>query len=59
MNWNEIRKQFPALAHTTYLNSATFGQLPLRTQAAVANHFARRDLIGHSVRENTNNRHGG
>ncbi len=43
MNWNEIRQQFPALSHTTYLNSATFGQLPLRTQAAVAKHFERRD----------------
>ncbi len=43
MNWSEVRTWFPALSHCTYLNSATFGQLPLRTQAAVANHFERRD----------------
>src|SRR4051794_513855 len=43
MNWTDIRSQFPALQNCTYLNSATFGQLALRTQAAVARHFARRD----------------
>lgn len=43
MNWNKIRAEFPALRHVTYLNSATFGQLAMRTQAAVAQHFERRD----------------
>lgn len=43
MNWNAVRTQFPALQNCTYLNSATFGQLALRTQAAVARHFAHRD----------------
>src|SRR5579884_2000816 len=43
MNWTDIRAQFPALANWTYLNTATYGQVPLRAQAAVARHFARRD----------------
>jgi cysteine desulfurase/selenocysteine lyase len=43
VNWGEIRAEFPALRNVTYLNSATYGQLALRTQAAVSAHFARRD----------------
>ncbi len=43
MNWQELRKQFPALSRFTYLNTATYGQTPLRTQAAVAAHFERRN----------------
>jgi selenocysteine lyase/cysteine desulfurase len=43
VNWAEIREWFPALQHWTYLNSATYGQIPLRTEAAVARHFARRN----------------
>jgi selenocysteine lyase/cysteine desulfurase len=43
MDWKEIRKQFPALARWTYMNNATYGQLPLRSQAAMAAHLARRD----------------
>ena len=43
MTWAEVRAQFPALSNWTYLNSATYGQVALRTQAAVATHFARRD----------------
>jgi len=43
MSWDTLRSQFPALRHFTYLNSATFGQMALRTQAAVARHFAHRD----------------
>jgi cysteine desulfurase/selenocysteine lyase len=43
VSWSEVRKQFPALSHWTYLNTATYGQLPLRAQAAVAEHFAHRD----------------
>jgi cysteine desulfurase / selenocysteine lyase len=42
-DWNAIRGEFPALAHWTYLNTATFGQLPRRATEAVALHFARRD----------------
>src|SRR5580698_11405483 len=43
MNWESIREQFPALENWTWLNTATYGQLPLRTRAAVDRHFARRD----------------
>ena len=41
--WSAIRAQFPALAHCTYLNTATFGQLSQRTQQATQQHYARRD----------------
>ena len=43
MNWDAIRAQFPALENWTWLNTATYGQVPLRTRAAVDRHFARRD----------------
>jgi selenocysteine lyase/cysteine desulfurase len=43
VNWQEVRDWFPALKNWTWLNSATYGQIPLRTQAAVAQHFAHRD----------------
>lgn len=42
-NWNAIRAEFPALANWTYLNTATFGQLPRRATEAVARHFAHRN----------------
>ncbi|MBI3681417.1 MAG: aminotransferase class V-fold PLP-dependent enzyme [Acidobacteria bacterium] len=42
-DWRAIREEFPALRHCTFLNTATFGQLPRRTTEAVARHFARRD----------------
>ena len=44
-NWEAIRSEFPALAHWTYLNTATFGQLPRRSSDAVARHFAHRDEL--------------
>ncbi len=43
MNWESIRAQFPALEKWTWLNTATYGQLPTRTRASVDGHFARRD----------------
>jgi selenocysteine lyase/cysteine desulfurase len=43
VDWNLVRSEFPALERWTYLNTATFGQLPRRTTDAVAQHFARRD----------------
>lgn len=43
MNWAAVRSEFPALAEWTYLNAATFGQLPLGATKAVTDHFARRD----------------
>lgn len=43
MNWEAIRAQFPALENWTWLNTATYGQVPVRTREAVDRHFARRD----------------
>src|SRR5215831_1367606 len=42
MDWDSIRKQFPSLSDWTYLNTATFGQLPCCAIEASAQHFARR-----------------
>ncbi len=41
--WSEIRGEFPSLANWTFLNTATFGQMPRRAVAAMNEHFARRD----------------
>jgi len=43
MDWNAIRDEFPALSGRTYLNTATYGQLPRAASAAVLEHLARRD----------------
>jgi cysteine desulfurase/selenocysteine lyase len=43
MNWSALRTEFPALRDWTWLNTATFGQLPARTRMAVDRHFARRE----------------
>ena len=45
VNWETIRAEFPAISHWTYLNSATFGQLPRRGVEAVAKHWAHRDEL--------------
>ena len=45
VDWEPVRREFPALAHWTYLNTATYGQLPRRATDAVAMHFARRDEL--------------
>jgi cysteine desulfurase / selenocysteine lyase len=44
-DWVEIRGEFPSLAEWTYLNTATFGQMPRRAAEAAARHFARRDEL--------------
>jgi len=44
-DWNAVRAQFPALANWTYLNTATYGQLPRRATEAVNKHFAHRDEL--------------
>ena len=44
-DWQQIRAEFPSLAEWTYLNTATFGQMPRRAAEAVANHFTRRDAL--------------
>jgi selenocysteine lyase/cysteine desulfurase len=43
IDWTTIRAEFPALENRTFLNTATFGQLPKRGTEAEACHFARRD----------------
>ena len=43
IDWNAIRAEFPALANWTYLNTATYGQVPRRGVEANARHFAHRD----------------
>jgi selenocysteine lyase/cysteine desulfurase len=43
VDWERVRSEFPALEGWTFLNTATFGQLPRRTTAAIARHFAHRD----------------
>jgi len=45
INWDSVRAEFPALAHWTHLNTATFGQMPRRATEAVAQHFAHRDEL--------------
>src|SRR5580704_12428854 len=44
-NWQAVRAEFPALSNWTYLNSATFGQLPRRAVEATARHFEHRDEL--------------
>jgi selenocysteine lyase/cysteine desulfurase len=43
MNWAALRAEFPALRNWTWLNTATFGQIPTRTRNAVDAHFQRRE----------------
>src|SRR5215472_8815067 len=45
VDWAAVRAEFPALENWTYLNTATFGQLPRRATEAVAAHFAHRDEL--------------
>ncbi|HLY16259.1 MAG TPA: aminotransferase class V-fold PLP-dependent enzyme [Bryobacteraceae bacterium] len=45
VDWEQVRGEFPALAEWTYLNTATFGQMPRRAAEAAARHFARRDEL--------------
>ncbi len=45
IDWREVRREFPALGNWTYLNTATFGQIPRRSVDAIARHFAHRDEL--------------
>src|SRR5690349_419739 len=45
VDWEAVRGEFPALAQWTYLNTATYGQLPRRATEAVAQHFSHRDEL--------------
>ena len=44
-DWAKIRSEFPALENCTYLNTATFGQLPRAGTDAVLSHFKHRDEL--------------
>ncbi len=48
IDWNAVRAEFPALQNWTYLNTATYGQVPKRGSAAIAAHFAHRDELASS-----------
>lgn len=43
MDWINIRREFPALERWTYLNTATYGQMPIRGVEAMMRHSQRRD----------------
>jgi|SRR5579871_3331636 len=45
IDWAAVRAQFPALSAWIYLNTATFGQLPLRSREAMASHLDHRDEL--------------
>jgi selenocysteine lyase/cysteine desulfurase len=45
MDWTAVRDEFPALARWTFLNSATFGQVPRRAVAALNAHLEHRDSL--------------
>src|SRR5262245_10635314 len=44
-DWAAIRNEFPALQNWTFLNTATYGQLPKRAVQAIDGHLARRDAL--------------
>lgn len=43
VDWQALRQQFPALNGRTFLNTATYGQLPRRAAEAALSHLKRRD----------------
>ena len=43
VDWSATRREFPSLVGRTYLNTATFGQLPVRSSEAARAHFERRE----------------
>jgi len=45
VDWGAVRAEFPSLARWTFLDTATFGQMPVRAVEAVARHFQRRDEL--------------
>src|SRR5579862_9610951 len=45
IDWDQIRGEFPSLATWTYLNTATFGQMPRSAATAADAHFSRRDEL--------------
>ena len=41
-DWKALRAEFPALTNWTYLNTATYGQMPRSAADAMNRHLARR-----------------
>lgn len=46
VDWQAVRAQFPALSESVWLNTATFGQVPLRAQQAIQRHYEERNRMG-------------
>jgi len=44
-DWKALRAEFPALATWTYLNTATYGQMPRVASAAMSRYLERRDAM--------------
>ena len=44
-DWERIRTEFPSLKDWTYLNTATFGQMPRRASEAMLGHLRHRDEL--------------
>ena len=44
-NWSKIRAEFPALQRWTYLNTATYGQMPRCAVEAITRHSEQRDEL--------------
>jgi cysteine desulfurase / selenocysteine lyase len=44
-DWAAVRREFPALQDWTFLNTATYGQLPRAAVQSTALHYARRDAL--------------
>jgi len=42
-DWKQLRAEFPALENFTYLDTASFGQMPRRASEAMVNHLKHRD----------------
>src|SRR4051812_32298243 len=45
IDWSKVRGEFPALQNWTYLNTATYGQLPRCGTEAMVQHLAHRDEL--------------
>jgi cysteine desulfurase / selenocysteine lyase len=45
IDWAAIRDEFPPLREWTFLNTATFGQMPRRAVEAMERHFTHRDEL--------------
>lgn len=41
-DWQQVRREFPSLEHWTFLNTATFGQHPMRVEHAMLGHLVHR-----------------